>query len=114
HCFDTRWALKSIVEAPQAFATRSQVVFPGIRAIEDDRHDSIAAALHSGLRICNDVMQEMIRSILRCHSRVHESHEIRDGMIAENQIHLGLTILVFVHRVKLFVSIAWQTSVPIA
>ena len=35
-------------------------------------------------------------------------------MIAEKQIHLGLTILVLVNRVKLFVSMAWQTSVPIA
>src|SRR5439155_10973210 len=113
-CFDTPCALKSILEPPQEFAPRSPVVFPGILAIQDDRHDSIAASLHNGLRICNDVMQQMICSILRGHSRVHKSHEIRDGMIAEKQIHLGLTILVLVNRVKLFVSMAWQTSVPIA
>src|SRR5580692_1280613 len=74
--FDPRFALQSVIEAAKEFAARSRVIFPGIFAIQNDRYNGVSSLTDNRLRGLLDVVDEVVGSILRGHSRVNESDQI--------------------------------------
>ena len=111
--FHTRFALQSIVEAAQKLAPRLRIIFPGILAIENDGHQSVPALVQDRLRCLFNVLNEMIGRVLRCHSGIYKADQIRDGMVAENQVHLRLIVLVAMDGIELFRQLPVQPSATI-
>ena len=82
--------LQCIVEATQEFTAGAGVIFPGIFAIQNDRDDGISSLRKNRLRGLLDIVHEVRGGVRGGHSRVHKANQIRDGVVAEDQVHLGL------------------------
>src|SRR6266481_8257978 len=59
-------------------------------------------------------MDEVIGSVLRRHSRIYESDQIGECMVAENQIHPCICILVAMNRVEPLRPIRIQVTISVA
>src|ERR1039457_1188630 len=78
-----RVGLQSRVEAAQKFAARFGVVLPSVFSVEDDRNHGVFSPLEYRPRGIPDVLDQMIGSFLRGHSRVHKADEIGEAMVTK-------------------------------
>src|SRR5512143_3823881 len=111
--FNLRLLGESIVEAPQEFSTRLRVIFPCIFTVEDDRHHGIVSMSQYGLRTFFDLLDEVVCGFLRRHAGVNKSDQIRQGVVAENQIHPRVGLLVPINRIKSVRKIRTQTTISV-
>src|SRR5277367_6343375 len=112
--FEARLALQRIVETAQKFAARTRVVFPCVFAVEDNRHYHVSPLIENRLRSLLNVVNEMIGSVLRRHSRIDKSDQVGDGVVAEDQMHLRGAAFEAMDGIKLFGILPGKTSIPIA
>src|SRR6267143_6776828 len=59
-------------------------------------------------------MDEVIGSVLRPHSRIYESDQIGECMVAEKQIHTSVCILVAMNRIEPLRPIRIQITISVA
>ena len=107
-------ALQAIVETAQEFAPGFGVILPGVFAIEDDGNHGIVAFIQHRLRRPLDVLDEVLRRFLRGHAGVHKSDQVRDGVIAEQQVHAGGTVFVAIDGVKLLSQMVCEKPISVA
>ena len=54
----------------------------------------------TGLRRLLDLVDEIVGGVLRRHSRIHEADQVGERVIAEQQVHPRIGILVAIDRVE--------------
>ncbi len=114
HCFDTGLALQAVIKAAQKFATRMRIIFPGIFAVENDCDDGVASLGQDGLGRFFNIANEVASRIVGRHTRVDESDQIGDGVVAEDQVHRRRAVLVTMNVVELLAKMRGQAASVVA
>src|SRR5581483_7406900 len=55
----------------------------------------------------------MFGGLLRRHPRIHKTHQVRNAMVPEDQVHLGFFVLKTVDGVKLFRKVRGKMSIAV-
>ena len=61
-----------------------------------------------------NVVHEVMGGVLRWHAGIDKPDQVRDGVIAEDQVHLGLLILEAMDGVELFCQLSRQMAMGVA
>ena len=112
--FHARFPLQGIVESPQKLAPGFGIVFPRIFAIKDHRDHSVAPLRQYRLRRVFDIAKQMDRSLGRGHPGVDKTDQVGQGVVAEDQVHRRLAVLIAVDVVQPPGQIRRQAPVAIA
>src|SRR5438270_9587794 len=100
HSLDTRTVLQRVIESAKELAPGFRVVLPCVLAIENYGGNSVLPCIQKWLRSLLNVLHEVLRRLSWRHPGVHEPHQVRERMVAKDQIHFGGLALVMMDRIQ--------------
>src|SRR5262249_27042650 len=89
-------------------------MLPGVLTIQDYRNHSIAPRLQHRPSVVFDATNEVLGRLSRRHSGINKADQIREAVIAEDQVHRVIVLLVAIDVVELFRAPCGQTSLVVA
>src|SRR5579872_1085239 len=111
---DVRLVMQFLVKTAQELASRLMVILPRILAIQDHGYNGIPSLLEHRPSGFADVVHQVARGIGGRHSGIDKTDQVGDGVVAEDQVHRGVTLFETMHRVKLLCLIDRKTTGAIA
>ncbi len=111
---DLRVFLQSIVEAAQKFPARLAVGLPCVLTVKHDGNHRVAACPEHRFGGRAQAFPQVIGGLGGAHAGVNKPYEVRDAMVAEQQVRVRIAIGVAIDGVKLSRALRAQKSLVIA